>query len=76
MIHVDQLVTMTMQTENSNSILLQRARASGKCPPSLLSEEVAVYVDLNDGFETTLLKELDPCGGKNILRSGGDARNF
>jgi hypothetical protein len=41
------------------SIILQRARESGKCPPSLLSDE---YVQNDDGFDDVFLKMLDDNG--------------
>jgi hypothetical protein len=41
------------------SVILQRARESGKCPPSLLSEE---YVQNDDGFDDAFLKMLDDNG--------------
>ena len=47
------------------SVLLQRARDSGKCPPSLLSEDGVVA---DDSFDKDVLQVLDD--GKNkLLRS-------
>jgi hypothetical protein len=42
------------------SALLQRARESGKCPPSLLTEDRVVNAD---GFEASVTRVLD-AGGK------------
>jgi hypothetical protein len=47
--------------------VLQRARDSGKCPPSLLSEERVVD---EDGFDEAVLKVLDASGKKDFQRSG------
>lgn len=52
--------------------LLQRARDSGKCPPSLLAEE---RVAAEDGFDEAVLKVLDDsgkkiCGLRVFLSSG------
>jgi hypothetical protein len=44
--------------------VLQRARDSGKCPPSLLSEERVVD---EDGFDEAVLKVLDASGKKDFL---------
>ena len=46
--------------------LLQRARDSGNCPPSLLSEDRIVN---DDGFETKVLNLLDPTvSGTSLFR--------
>jgi hypothetical protein len=45
--------------------VLQRARDSGKCPPSLLSEERVVD---EDGFDDAVLKVLDATGKKDFQR--------
>jgi hypothetical protein len=45
--------------------VLQRARDSGKCPPSLLSEERVVD---EDGFDEAVLKVLDATGKKDFQR--------
>jgi hypothetical protein len=45
------------------SVLHQRARDSGKCPPSLLSEERVVD---EDGFDAAVLKVLDASGKKDF----------
>jgi hypothetical protein len=47
--------------------VLQRARDSGKCPPSLLSEERVVD---EDGFDEAVLKVLDASGKKDSNVSG------
>lgn len=48
--------------------VLQRARNSGKCPPSLLSEERVVD---EDGFDEAVLKVLDASGKKDFQRFRG-----
>jgi hypothetical protein len=45
--------------------VLQRARDSGNCPPSLLSEERVVD---EDGFDEAVLKVLDASGKKDFQR--------
>jgi hypothetical protein len=45
--------------------VLQRARDSGKCPPSLLSEDRVVD---EDGFDEAVLKVLDASGKKDFQR--------
>ena len=41
--------------------LLERARISGMCPPSLLSEDRVIK---QDGFDEAVLKMMDPQGKK------------
>jgi hypothetical protein len=43
------------------SVLYQRARNSGLCPPSLLSEQCSA-MDGSDGFDVALYKVIDPAG--------------
>jgi hypothetical protein len=49
---------LTQTTTNIMSSVLEKARSSGKYPPSLLGE----YNGNDDGFETALLKILDVNG--------------
>jgi hypothetical protein len=49
---------LTQTTTNTMSSVLEKARSSGKYPPSLLGE----YIGNDDGFETALLKILDANG--------------
>ena len=44
--------------------LLQRVRESGKCPPSLLSEDRVVT---EDGFEDAAMQVLDSAGKPPLL---------
>lgn len=53
--------------------LLERARKSGTCPPSLLSEQI---VSNEDGFEDAALRTLDAkgtctCAGTSCAVSSG-----
>lgn len=43
------------------SLLYQRARSSGSCPPSILLEECSVF-DCSDGFEVAMNKVIDDNG--------------
>jgi hypothetical protein len=48
------------------SILFQRARASGVCPPSLLSE-LGSTLDSADGFDLSMSRVLDGTGRSLFL---------
>ena len=43
------------------SLLYQRARSSGSCPPSILLEECSMFDNL-DGFEMAINKVIDDNG--------------
>ncbi|CAB9497370.1 expressed unknown protein [Seminavis robusta] len=53
--------------------LLQRARASGRCPPSLLAEN---RMPPGDGFEAAVTKVLDVQGGLSLTTHGQVASDF
>jgi hypothetical protein len=53
--------------------VLQRARDSGKCPPSLLSED---RVADEDGFDDAVLKVLDATGKEDFSDAVRVARLF
>jgi hypothetical protein len=53
--------------EGAMSALQQRARDSGKCPPSLLTEDR--LLDEGGLFEAAVLKVLDPTGTGVFLGS-------
>jgi hypothetical protein len=61
---VSQVGLLNAFEEDSMSVL-QRARDSGKCPPSLLSEERVID---EDGFDDAVLKVLDATGKKDSQR--------
>lgn len=44
---------------NNMSLLVKRTRESGKCPPSLISDDRVV---VNDGFDDSLLRLLESTG--------------
>jgi hypothetical protein len=52
------------QLKKATMTLLQRARESGACPPSLLSESALTS---EDGFEEAVLKILDPNGELTVM---------
>ena len=49
------------------SVLYQRVRSVGSCPPSLLLEECSKYDNL-DGFETAMSKIIDDNGAYQLVR--------
>jgi hypothetical protein len=54
------------------SALLQRARESGKCPPSLLTEDRVVDAD---GFEASVTRVLD-AGAFSLASDANVAQEF
>ena len=49
------------------SLLYQRARNSGLCPPSILLEECSIF-DSSDGFEAAMNKVIDDNGMYALVR--------
>jgi hypothetical protein len=49
------------------SLLYQRARNSGLCPPSILLEEFSAFDSL-DGFEEVMNKVIDDNGASTLVR--------
>ena len=49
-------------TTMSAVVVLQRARTSGKCPPSLMSDDRLVVSEPPDGFEDAVVKVMDATG--------------
>ena len=49
------------------SLLYQRARNSGSCPPSILLEECSIFDSL-DGFEGAMNKVIDDNGTFTLVR--------
>lgn len=49
------------------SLLYQRARNSGSCPPSILLEECSAF-DNVDGFEVAMNKVIDDTGAYPLVR--------